>query len=283
MTDLQSNVSEKLEPWSHLNGKVVLITGASSGSGRDFSIFLAKSGCKVIAAARRVDRLNSLCELINAQFSSNTPRAIALQLDVTDEPQAIQAAIQKAWSAFGHIDVLINNAGLRGSTSSAMKLTKEQWDHVLKVNLYGAWICSKYIALHMQAAKLGGSIINISSISGLNRVQSKGSVAYSSSKAGMHAMTTVMALDLGAHNIRVNTIAPSLFLSEITAELLNQKWLLGVVKKIVPLPYHKSTVETAFLPLIRYLIDDSSKYVTGNIFIVDGGSSIAGVPIYSSL
>lgn len=135
----------------------------------------------------------------------------------------------------------------------------------------------------MQAAKLGGSIINISSIFGLNRVQSTGSVAYSSSKAGMHAMTTVMALDLGIHNIRVNSIAPSLFRSEITEELLNQKWLLKVVQKTVPFPYYGSTVETAFLPLIRYLIDDSSKYVTGNIFIVDGGSSIAGVPIYSSL
>lgn len=164
-----------------------------------------------------------------------------------------------------------------------MEITKEQWDQVLKVNLYGAWMCSKCVAQRMQAAKLGGSIINISSISGLSRVQSRGSTAYSSSKAGMHAMTTVMALELGTHNIRVNTIAPSLFRSEITEELLAQKWFLGVVKKIVPLPYYKSTVETAFIPLIRYLMDDSSKYVTGNIFIVDGDSSLAGVPLYSSL
>ncbi|KAL8090862.1 uncharacterized protein LOC141698518 [Apium graveolens] len=283
MTNFQSSVSDKLEPWCSLNGKVVLITGASSGSGREFSIILAKYGCKVIAAARRLDRLKSLCNIINAQSSSHTPRAVPLELDVMAEPEVVEAAIQKAWSAFGHIDVLINNAGLRGSASSAMKLTKEQWDQVLNVNLYGAWICSKYVALHMQATNRGGSIINISSISGLNRVQSKGSIAYSSSKAGMHAMTTVMALDLGTHNIRVNTIAPSIFRSEITEELFNEKWLLEVVKKIVPLPYHESTVETAFIPLIRYLIDDSSKYVTGNIFIVDGGSSIAGVPLYSSL
>ncbi|WOG86605.1 hypothetical protein DCAR_0205822 [Daucus carota subsp. sativus] len=265
MSDPQSKVSKELEPWSHLNGKVVLITGASSGS-----------------AARRLDLLISVCDLINAQYSE-TPRAVALELDVTAEPQAVEAAIQKAWSAFGQIDVLINNAGLRGSASSAMKITKEQWEHVLKVNLYGAWICSKYVALQMKASKVEGSIINISSISGLSRVQSTGSVAYSSSKAGMHALTSVMALELGAYNIRVNTIAPSIFRSEITEELLNQKWFLGVVNKIVPLPYHKSTIETAFLPLIQYLIDDSSKYVTGNIFIVDGGSSLAGVPLYSSL
>lgn len=113
MSDLQSKVSKELEPWSHLNGKVVLITGASSGSGREFSILLAKNGCKVIAAARRLDLLNSVCDLIYAQ-SSETPRAVALELDVTAEPQAVEAAIQKAWSAFGQIDVLINNAGLRG-------------------------------------------------------------------------------------------------------------------------------------------------------------------------
>lgn len=114
MTDHRSNVGDKLEPWSNLNGKVVLITGASSGSGREFSIILAKNGCKVIAAARRLDRLNSLCNIINAQCSSNNPRAVALELDVMAEPQAVEAAIQKAWLAFGHIDVLINNAGLRG-------------------------------------------------------------------------------------------------------------------------------------------------------------------------
>lgn len=134
-----------------------------------------------------------------------------------------------------------------------------------------------------EAGKEGGTIINISSISGLNRVQSKGSLSYGSSKAGMHAMTTIMALEFGAYNIRVNAIAPlTLFPSEITKVLFNQKWLIGVLAKVSPLSPTSDYVEPGMTELIRYLIHDSSKYVTGNIFVLDFGHSLLGVPIYSS-
>lgn len=275
-----SKVSTQLEPWCDLEDKVVLITGASSGLGWDFCITLAKAGCKVIAAARRADRLKSLCDQINQ--SSTTPRAVALALDVTADAPAIEAAVEKAWAAFGHIDCLINNAGIRGSTSSTIELTKEEWGNVFKTNLDGAWLCSKYVGMRMRDAGKGGSIINISSIFGLSRVQSNGSLAYSSSKAGMHAMTTVMALDFGTYNIRVNAIAPSIFQSEITKELFQQEWLKNVVKKTLPLQY-TATVDPALTSVLQYLIHDSSKYVTGNIFIVDAGTTLPGVPIFSSL
>ncbi|KAL8095227.1 uncharacterized protein LOC141693469 [Apium graveolens] len=273
-------VSNQLEPWLDLDDKVVLITGASSGLGWDFCINLAKANCKVIAAARRVDRLKSLCDLINQ--NSTSPRAVAIALDVTADPATIEAAVGKAWAIFGRIDCLINNAGIRGSTSSTIELTKEEWDNVFKTNLDGAWLCSKYIGIRMRDADIKGSIINISSIFGLSRVQSNGSLAYSSSKAGMHAMTTVMALDFGAYNIRVNAIAPSIFQSEITKELFEQEWLKNVVKKILPLQY-TATVDPALTEVIRYLMHDSSKYITGNIFIVDSGTTLPGVPIFSRL
>lgn len=113
-----------LEPWSNLNGKVVLITGASSGLDWDLSINLAKAGCKVIATARIVDRLKSLCHLISHQGipSSTAPRAVALDLDIPVEPSAVEAAIQKAWSVFGRINVLINNAGIRGHMHSNLSV-----------------------------------------------------------------------------------------------------------------------------------------------------------------
>lgn len=116
MATNSNNVSDQLEPWSDLKGKVVFITGASSGLGWDFSINLARAGCKVIVAARRVDRLNSLCRLINnlQSSSSNAPLAVPVELDITADPPVIKAAVQKAWTAFGKIDVLINNAGVRG-------------------------------------------------------------------------------------------------------------------------------------------------------------------------
>lgn len=113
-------------PWGRLDGKVVLVTGASSGLGREFCLDLAKAGCKVIAAARRVDRLNALCQQIQHLFSTTTATStipststfdqhcVAIELDVKGEGSAVEVCVQKAWDVFGRIDVLINNAGIRG-------------------------------------------------------------------------------------------------------------------------------------------------------------------------
>jgi len=105
-----------LEPWHKLQDKVVLVTGASSGIGRDFCIDLAKAGSYVVAAARRLDRLTSLCNEINSRWPSpaGNSRAVAVELDVAADGSTIDKAVQKAWDAFGRIDSLINNAGVRG-------------------------------------------------------------------------------------------------------------------------------------------------------------------------
>ncbi|XP_016464900.2 uncharacterized protein LOC107787810 [Nicotiana tabacum] len=135
----------------------------------------------------------------------------------------------------------------------------------------------------MQAAKRGGSIINISSIAGLNRISVRGGIAYSSSnKAAMDSMTKVIALELGEHNIRVNAIAPGIFKSEITEKLLQKDWLKNVATRSVPLKTF-GTTNPALTSLVRYLVHDSSNYISGNIFIVDSGYTLPGIPIFSSL
>jgi len=106
-------MAKQLEPWHDLDGKVVLVTGASAGIGRDFCLDLARAGCRVITAARRVDRLQSLCDEINGE--EGRLRAVAVELDVAADGEAIEKYVQKAWEAFGHIDALINNAGVRGN------------------------------------------------------------------------------------------------------------------------------------------------------------------------
>ncbi|CAI9102913.1 OLC1v1001286C1 [Oldenlandia corymbosa var. corymbosa] len=283
-----ANVHGEFEPWNHLDGKIVLVTGASSGLGREFCLNLAKVGCKIVAAARRADRLKSLCDEIN-QFSSSTNscsndhfRAVSVELDVTADARTIEMCVKRAWDAFGHIDALVNNAGMRGKISSSLDLSEEEWNTTFSTNLTGAWLVSKYVGLQMRDAGKGGSIINISSISGLNRAQMRGGVAYSSSKAGMDSMTRIMALELGQYKIRVNAIAPGLFRSEITESLLAKDWIDNVAKKTIPLGTF-GTSDPALTSLVRFLIHESSSYVTGNLFIVDAGYTLPGVPIFSSL
>lgn len=286
---MATQIHEQLEPWSHLDGKIVMVTGASSGLGLEFCLDLAKAGCRVVAAARRTDRLKSLCDQINKKeaptgraTNGSSCRAIAVELDVTADGPAVAASVEKAWGAFGHIDALINNAGVRGQVRSSVELSDEEWNSVVKTNLTGSWLVSKYIGERMRRGGGGGSILNISSISGLNRAQLRGGVAYSSSKAGLDSMTKIMALELGDYNIRVNSIAPGLFKSAITEDLVRKNWLKNVADKSVPLRTF-GTSDPALTSLIRYLIHDSSNYVSGNIFIVDAGYTLPGYPIFSSL
>ncbi|KAK6773382.1 hypothetical protein RDI58_028620 [Solanum bulbocastanum] len=178
-----------MEPWKDLSGKVVMVTGASSGIGLEFCLDLAKAGCKIIAAARRVERLKSLCNQINSN-SEGPLRAIAIQLDVTTDGATIESAVQIAWDAFGHIDALINNAGITGNVHSSLELPEKEWDNVLNTNLKGAWLVSKYVCRRMRDAKQGGgSVINISSMAGLNREVFVGMLAYASSKMALDMLT----------------------------------------------------------------------------------------------
>ncbi|CAI8616411.1 unnamed protein product [Vicia faba] len=270
-----------LEPWHTLAGKVVLVTGASAGIGRDICLDLAQASCRVVLAARRVDRLLSVCDEINGDLSENL-RAVAVELDVAADGSAIEKYVQKAWEAFGHIDVLINNAGIRGNVNSPLELSEEEWNNVFKTNITGTWLVSKHVCKLMRDSNRKGSIINISSIAGLERGQLPGATAYACSKAGVNMLTKVMALELGAYKIRVNSISPGLFKSEITESLMKKDWLNNVAIKTVPLKDY-GTSNPALTSVVRYLIHDSSAYVTGNIFIVDAGATLPGVPIFSSL
>ncbi|KAE8704726.1 reductase [Hibiscus syriacus] len=245
---------QQLEPWTDLSGKVVMVTGASSGLGREFCLDLGKAGCRIVAAARRLDRLKSLCDDINRlhftgpQYSGL--RAVAVELDISADGATVEGSVKAAWDAFGRIDALINNAGIRGKVRDPLELSSEEWDENMRTNLRGSWLVSKYVGAHMRDANQGGSIINISSIDGLNRGKVPGGLAYASSKAGLNTLTMTMALEVGMHRIRVNSISPGLFESEITKDLMKKEWLTNVVKKGVPLRT-LGTVDPALTSLIN--------------------------------
>lgn len=281
-------------PQKGLEGKVVMVTGASSGLGREFALSFARRGCHIVATARRTQLLISLCEeieklnnsspaLTQGDSNSRPPiKAMAVELDISQSDAAVDAAVGVAWQCFGRIDVLINNAGFRGNVNSSLDLKEDEWNTVVTTNLRGTWLVSKAVGKRMREAKRGGSIINISSIGGLWRGEVPGGLAYSASKAGINAMTKVMALELGMYNIRVNAVAPGLFRSEITAGLMEKDWLNTVARKIVPLQTW-GDIEPTLTSTLHLLASDSSAYTTGNVIIIDGGQSIPGVPLYSSL
>lgn len=277
-----------------LEGKVVMVTGASSGLGREFALSFARRGCNIVATARRTQLLISLCEEID-KLNTSSPaslegqsnrrppvKAMAVELDISQSDAAVDAAVGVAWQCFGRIDVLINNAGFRGNVNSSLDLKEDEWNKVITTNLRGTWLVSKAVGKRMREAKRGGSIINISSIGGLSRGELPGGIAYSASKAGINAMTKIMALELGMYNIRVNAVAPGLFRSEITAGLMEKDWLNTVARKIVPLQTW-GEIEPTLTSTLHLLASDTSAYTTGNIVIIDGGQSLPGVPLYSSL
>ncbi|KAL8489294.1 hypothetical protein ACS0TY_024786 [Phlomoides rotata] len=286
-TQSRNQAANCLEPWLELKDKVVMVTGASSGLGREFCLDLAEAGCRIVAAARRVDRLQSLCDEINGRVGFGDPskdqrRAMAVELDVGASGPSVEASVEKAWDAFGRIDALINNAGARGSVHSPLDLTEEEWDDIIRTNLKGTWLVSKYVCKRMCDAKCGGSVVNISSIAGLNRGYLPGALVYSASKVAVNTITKIMAVELGAYNIRVNSISPGLFKSEITETLIEKDWLKTVASKTVPLRTYGES-NPALTSVVRYLIHDLSKYVSGNIFIVEAGATLPSFPIYSSL
>ncbi|KAL5707912.1 hypothetical protein ACHQM5_018761 [Ranunculus cassubicifolius] len=272
-----------LEPWKTLNGKVVLITGSSSGIGRDLCLDLAKAGCKIVAAARRIDRLTSLCtEINNSENGEVRIRAIPVALDVSAKGEEICESVHKAWDAFGWIDALVNNAGIRGAVRSPLEISEEEWDDNIHTNLTGTWLVSKYVCKFMSKEGRKGSVINVSSIGGLSRGHLPGGIAYNASKTAVNAITKVMALELGPYNIRVNSISPGLFKSEITEGLMQRTWLNNIALRTVPLKTF-GTSNPALTSLVRYLIHDLSEYVSGNLFIVDAGATLPGSPLFSSL
>src|SRR6201994_3287537 len=190
-----------------LDGRVAIVTGASSGIGVAFAQGLAEAGADVVLGARRVERLESTAELVR----SAGRRALAVGTDVSD-PEACTALVRAAMDEFGRVDILVNNAGV-GTAVPATRETPEQFRSVIDVNLNGCYWMAQACAREMQP---GSSIVNIASVLGLTSAGIP-QAAYASSKAGLIGMTRDLAQQwTGRKGIRVNVLAPGYFESEMT-------------------------------------------------------------------
>lgn len=244
-----------------LDGKVVIVTGASSGLGVAFARAFAEAGADVALGARRVDKLSDTAELVSAAGR----RALPVCTDVAD-PASCQSLVDATLGEFGKVDVLINNAGV-GTAVPATRETPEEFRRVIDVNLHGSYWMAQACGRIMQA---GSSVINIASILGLTTAGLP-QAAYAASKAGVIGLTRDLAQQWGSRRgIRVNALAPGFFRSEMT-DSYKPGYLDAQMPRLV-LGRIGEPVELAATAV--WLASAAGGYVTGQTLAVDGGVTI---------
>ncbi|HTB41716.1 MAG TPA: glucose 1-dehydrogenase [Reyranella sp.] len=249
-----------------LSGKVVLVTGASSGLGVHFARTLAAAGASVAIAARRADRLASL----QAELKSAGHKAAAVELDV-QSGKSVSAAFDAAETALGPIDIVVNNAGI-SIVKPALEMPEEDWDAVVDTNLRGAWLVAQTAGKRWVTAKRPGVIVNIASILGLRTI---GQVApYNASKAGLIHLTQALAMEWARHNIRVNAICPGYIETEMNSDFWKtpggQRLIERIPQRRIGQPEH---LDGALL----LLASEAGSFMTGSVLTVDGGHTVSSL------
>lgn len=247
----------------NFQGKVVAITGASSGLGYQMANGFAKQGATVVLMARRVELLEQIAEEIKQAGGE----ALAVQLDVTDD-ENIQQSLETILEKYGKVDVLVNNAGA-SKGGSITEMTNEAWDFTLELDLTSVFKMTRAYAKAMKEANYG-RIINISSMYGLMGTNQKES-AYHSSKAGVVNFSRAVAAELAPYNITMNTICPGYFETELTHATLNTDSFQGYMDMAVPMKRYGNAGELNAAAI--FLASEESSYVTAVTIPVDGGWS----------
>ncbi|WP_269304993.1 SDR family NAD(P)-dependent oxidoreductase [Aeromicrobium sp. HA] len=241
-----------------MTGRVVIVTGASSGFGERFTRVLHEAGASVVMAARRVDRLRALEEELNG--------SLAVACDVTSDEQC-RDLVEATVARHGRVDVLVNNAGTSNIAPVAEE-TAEQFRHVVDVNLMGTYSTSRYAGLQM-LEQGHGVIVNIASIVGMVGLGRMPQGSYAASKAAVVNLTREMAAQWARKGVRVNAIAPAFFPTELTSELFDGGSGEAWVAKMTPMGRGGAAHELD--GALLYLASDASSYVTGTVLPVDGG------------
>ena len=245
----------------NLNNKVAIVTGASQGIGETIAVEMANSGAYVICLARNKDALDSTINIIE----KNGKQAIAYSCDISNNDQFNQI-IKSVIEEHEKIDILVNNAGITNDTL-LMRMSDEQWDNVLDINLKGSFTSTRSVIKHMMKKRFG-RIINITSIVGLTG--NAGQANYAASKAGLIGMTKSIAKEVASRGITANCIAPGWIETSMTDELsddVKNKFLSQIPTGKIGYP--KDIANT-----VIFLASDEAEYITGQTITVDGGRII---------
>ncbi len=248
-----------------LEGKVAVVTGAGRGIGRSIALRLAREGAAVVVA----DIVAGSAARVALEIEAAGGRALALEADITD-PAHVERMIAKTLRVYSRLDILVNNAGI-GLTKLFLNTTLEEWERVVRVDLTGVFLCSQ-AAARVMVKQGSGRIINLASLSGQRG--GTGRAAYGAAKAGVTALTKVLAVELAAYHITVNEIAPGPVNTEMTA-VTHDAATRQAYCNLIPMRRYAERDEIA--AAAAFLASDDAAFVNGHTLNVDGGFQAAGL------
>jgi NAD(P)-dependent dehydrogenase (short-subunit alcohol dehydrogenase family) len=245
-----------------LEGKVGLVTGGTSGIGRETAVLFAKSGVKVVVAGRREKEGQETVELIHAAGGDG----LFVKTDVAKASE-VEALIQQTAERFDRLDIAFNNAGVEGVWAPIVRQSEEDWDRTININLKGVWLCLKYEIRQMLKQGGSGAIVNMASINGL--VGAVGAAPYSASKHGVIGLTQTAALENAKSGIRINAVCPGFIETPMADRIFRvpglHKYVLGCH------PIGRLGRPTEIAEAVVWMCSDQASFMTGQSLVLDGG------------
>ncbi|PYT59876.1 MAG: short chain dehydrogenase [Acidobacteria bacterium] len=247
---------------AELHGKIGIVTGGTSGIGRDTAVLFAKTGAKVVVAGRREAEGKKTLDLVRVAGGDG----LFVQTDVSRATE-VQVLVRKTVEKFGRLDVAFNNAGIEGAWSPIAEQSEKDWDRTIDINLKGVWLCLKYEIQQMLKQGGGGAIVNMASVAGF--IGSAGAAAYCASKHGVMALTKTAALENARSSIRVNVVCPAV----IETPMGERLWGAPEAKKFAlglhPIGRFGTAMEIA--EAVVWMCSDRASFMTGQSLVLDGG------------
>jgi NAD(P)-dependent dehydrogenase (short-subunit alcohol dehydrogenase family) len=247
-----------------LAGKVALVTGGGRGIGKAIARRFAEAGASVVIASRKMENLSATA----SEFSGLPGQVVPMACHV-GRPEQLEQVVRETESQFGPVDILVNNSATNIGQGPALQVTGDMLDKMVEVNIKSCLRLVNLVVPKMIERQSGGSIINIASIAGLE--PQPGGLLYSFTKAGLLMMTRSWAREFGPHSVRVNAIAPGLIQTDFSSFFWSDEKFMQQWQETQPIRRIGLPEEISFAAL--YLASDEASYVTGQTFVIDGGST----------